>query len=298
MKNKKIYLVISISILSILLISLTVTFAWFLPKANSSIITSGDISVDIKGYVNQTEGEENNSCEGYPKKLFDSESVKINFEFFDNKLTFAFIVENKSNIDVDVELKMSDFSKYIFESYSSEISTSLKEEASKYNSKFFLYFDNAKVVEGNDISGETEISFNTITDDRKETILDFVKPSFECDDETSYLWKYSYNNTFLNFKIDSNKTVTVYFSLKNSQSSVSIKNDYLNWLNNYGLNYIKDIKNVENEDSIKEFLQLYYNEEVSTLLNDENEMILTNTNFNLDYFEFVVNSSKEYNEEK
>lgn len=63
------------------------------------------------------------------------------------------------------------------------------------------------------------------------------------------------------------------------------------------MNYVKDIKNVEDEVLIKKFLQSYYEEEVSTLLNDGNEMILPNTNFNLDYFEFVVNSSKEYNEE-
>lgn len=297
MENKKIYLIISISILSILLISLAVTFAWFLPKTNTSIIQSGDIEVDIKGYVNQTEGEEKSNCEGYPKKLSNDESIKINFEFFDNILTFAFVIENKSKVDVDLELKLSDFSKYIFESYANEVSETLKKEALKYNSKFFLYFDKAKIVDGNDIAEETNINFNNITNDRKENDLNFVLPSFKCDDSTSYLWKYSYNNTFLKFNISAGKVVTVYFSLKNSQSSVSIKNDYLNWLNDYGVNYIKDIKNVEDEVLIKKFLQSYYEEEVSTLLNDGNEMILPNTNFNLDYFEFVVNSSKEYNEE-
>ena len=82
------------------------------------------------------------------------------------------------------------------------------------------------------------------------------------------------------------------FSLKNSQSSTSIKGDYLNWLYSYGLNYIKDIKNIVDEDAIKLYLNKYYEEEVSTLLSDGDQIILPDTIFNLDYFEFVASTIK------
>lgn len=288
MKSKRLYLITSITILSIVLVGLGITYAWFLPKANSSVIKSGDVSLNITGYVNQTEGDDNTICQDYPKALKD-DVIDLNLEFFDNTLTFGFVIENTSTADANVEIKLSDFSNYIFESYGSEITDALKKKAVLYNSKFFLYFDSAKLVEGNDISlNDGQITFN----DSDGENVEILSPDFVCEDTTSFLWKYSNNNSFVSFNINANETKTIYISLKNSQSSTSIKGDYLNWLYSYGLNYIKDIKNIVDEDAIKLYLNKYYEEEVSTLLSDGDQIILPDTIFNLDYFEFVASTIK------
>ena len=113
MKSKRLYLIASITILSIVLIGFGITYAWFLPKANSSVIKSGDISLNITGYVNQTEGDDNTICQNYPKAL-KNDTIDLNLNFFDNTLTFGFVIENTSKADANVEIKLSDFSKYIF----------------------------------------------------------------------------------------------------------------------------------------------------------------------------------------
>ena len=288
MKSKRLYLIASITILSIVLIGFGITYAWFLPKANSSVIKSGDISLNITGYVNQTEGDDNTICQNYPKAL-KNDTIDLNLNFFDNTLTFGFVIENTSKADANVEIKLSDFSKYIFESYGNEITTALKKKAALYNSKFFLYFDRAKLVDGSDISiNDGKITFNDSVGEK----IELLSPYFVCDDKTLFLWKYSNNNPFINFNVNIGETKTIYISLKNSQSSTSIKVDYLNWLYSYGINYIKDIKNITDEEAIKIYLKRYYDEEVSTLLSDGDQVVLPDTIFNLDYFEFVASTKK------
>ena len=55
---------------------------------------------------------------------------------------------------------------------------------------------------------------------------------------------------------------------------------------------IKDIKNITDEEAIKIYLKRYYDEEVSTLLSDGDQVVLPDTIFNLDYFEFVASTKK------
>lgn len=281
MKNK-INLIINLIFVVALFVCTSIVFAWFIPNYNSTIISTGDISLSIFGYVNQIEADGETST-NYPQSLSNSK-ITVNLDYFDNSLIFAFVITNDSNIDSTVEIKLSDFGTYIFDSYNSEckITDETKNKANKYNSKFFLYFDKITSKEGNCITiTDTSISF----DDSNSENLNIIQTV----NTDSYLWQYSLNESFISFELASKATKTIFITLKNAQSSYSIINDYRTWLHEKGEAYIKDYFNdIEEEQAISNYLDNYYNIEVSTLLGEN--QILPNTEFDIDYFEFVGSS--------
>lgn len=108
-------------------------------------------------------------------------------------------------------------------------------------------------------------------------------------DKTKFLLKYGMNETFARVKIKKGETPTIFIKLNNSQSSVSLKNDYKNWMFDKGVSYIKDFKKENDEDKIREYLTKYYEGEAKTLVSEDKDT-LPDTTLDLDYFEFVANT--------
>lgn len=283
MKKKIFTLIIAL----LIIISSITTYAWYIEKSNVGYIVSSNVDLNVNGYYSYTDS---NNTAKHEWTSLNEQKTSIQIEF-DYSLNFAFVVTNNSDKDIDLSLRFSDFSSYIFTSFggTESVSDTTKNNINNYNTKFFLYIDSFKTK---DVDASTYQPSSYNPDDKDLTDINLNQDSnYECLDETNFLWRYSYNNMVNKNKIilEKNKSKVIYLILKNSQSQVSLKQDYTNWLYSYGLNYIKNNTSYTNEDTMKKYLEAYYYLERLSLYEDkEGASVLKDTKLCIDYFEFIA----------
>lgn len=282
--KKKIFTLI---IVLLIIISSITTYAWYIEKSNVGYIVSSNIDLGINGYYSYTDSNNN------PEQEWESLSeTKTNIQIkFDYNLNFAFVVTNNSDKDIDLSLRFSDFSSYIFTSFdgTESVSDTTKNNINNYNTKFFLYIDSFKTKDV-DASTYTPSSYNPDDKDLTDIVLN-QDSNYECSDNTNFLWRYSYNNIVNRnkIKIEKNKSKVIYLILKNSQSQVSLKQDYTKWLYSYGKSYIKNNTSYTDEDEMQKYLEAYYELEHQSLYEDQDgASVLKDTKLCIDYFEFIA----------
>ncbi len=268
----------------------TTTYAWFIAKSNVGYIVATDINLNVDGYyiTTNTNGE---ATEDKWKSLNDK-SNPISIQF-DNIIHFAFVVTNNSDTSVDMNIKLSDFSSYIFDSIENHtddygVSTNDKDSITKYNSKFFLAIDSLTIKNcANSYSPTLEEKSTDLT-----TLDIYEDTTYTYSDSTYFLWKYSYRNQILkdNVSISKGQSKIIYLTLKNNQSAISLQNDYPAWLKAKGATYVEaNYDNKYDSTNIETYFTNYYYAEKETLYEDSADVgtTLKDTTICIDYFEFT-----------
>jgi len=283
--KKKIFTLCIILIITIFSIT---SYAWYISKSNVGYIVSSNVDLSVNGYYSYTDTY-NTVKQEWTNLNEEKESISIEFDY---SLNFAFVITNNSDKDINLSLRFSDFSSYIFTSFdgSSTVSEATKSNIENHNTKFFLYIDSLKIKD----SDVTSSYMPNTYDAKSDTLTDIVlnqDDNYECSDNTNFLWRYSYNNMInknkINFKNGESKVI--YLVLKNRQSQESLQ-DYTNWLYSYGINYIKNNTSYTDEDAMKSYLNAYYRcERQSLYYEDEHgQSVLKDTKLCIDYFEFIA----------
>ncbi len=292
MKKKIIILILTI----VVFLSGFSTYAWYIDKSNMGYITSSNIDLDITGYYSYTDTN-NNIKQEWTNLSETKTSIQIEFDY---SLNFGFVVTNNSDKDIDLSLKFSDFSSCIFNSFKGNASITSDEkekqniikEIEKYNSKFFLYIDSFKMLEDSDLTKDYKPNTYDSSSDKLNDVKLNIDDHYTCLDDTCFLWQFSYNNVINKEKIniEKGKTKVIYLTFKTSQSQVSLKEDYTNWLYTYGVSYIKNNTEYSSskENVIKSYLRAYYNLERESLYEDKDgASVLRPTKLCIDHFEFI-----------
>lgn len=282
--KKKIFTLCIILIITIFSIT---SYAWYISKSNVGYIVSSNVDLFVNGYYSYTDTY-NNEKQVWTNLNEEKQEISIEFDY---SLNFAFVITNNSDKDIDLSLRLSDFSSYIFTSFdgTNTVSDSTKKNLENHNTKFFLYIDSLKIKD------KVESTYKPDTyDPTDETLTDIElnqDSNYECNDKTNFLWRYSYNNMInknkINFKKGESKVI--YLVLKNRQSQESLQ-DYTNWLYSYGINYIKNNTIYSDEDAMKSYFEAYYKcERESLYYQDESgQSVLKDTKLCIDYFEFIA----------
>lgn len=284
MKKKIIALIAAL----IIIITSITSYAWYIDKSNVGYIKSSNVDLSVNGYYSYTDSY-NNVKQEWTSLNEEKESIQIEFDY---SLNFAFVITNNSDKDIDLSLRFSDFSSYIFTSFTgtSDVSDSTKSNLNNYNTKFFLYIDSLKIKDSG-VTSEYKPNTYDATSDTLTNIELNQDSNYTCSDDTNFLWRYGYNNMVNKDKINFAKgeSKVIYLVLKNSQSQVSLKQDYTNWLYSYGVNYIKNNTNYTNEEVMQSYLKAYYNLERKSLYEDKDgASVLKPTKLCIDYFEFIA----------
>ena len=276
-----------IAALIIIITSIT-SYAWYIDKSNVGYIKSSNVDLSVNGYYSYTDSY-NNVKQEWTSLNDEKNSISIEFDY---SLNFAFVITNNSDKDIDLSLRFSDFSSYIFTSFTgtSTVSDTTKSNLNNYNTKFFLYIDSLKFKD----SGVTSSYIPNTYDATSDTLTDIElnqDSNYTCQDSTNFLWRYGYNNMVNKNKINFTKrqSKVIYLVLKNSQSQVSLKQDYTNWLYSYGKNYIKNNTSNTDEKVMQSYLESYYDLERQSLYEDKDgASVLKPTKLCIDYFEFIA----------
>lgn len=282
--KKKIFTLCIILIITIFSIT---SYAWYISKSNVGYIVSSNVDLFVNGYYSYTDTY-NNEKQVWTNLNEEKQEISIEFDY---SLNFAFVITNNSDKDIDLSLRLSDFSSYIFTSFdgTNTVSDSTKKNLENHNTKFFLYIDSLKIKD------KVESTYKPDTyDPTDETLTDIElnqDSNYECNDNTNFLWRYSYNNMINKNKIKFAKgeSKVIYLVLKNRQSQESLQ-DYTNWLYSYGINYIKNNTIYIDEDAMKSYFEAYYKcERESLYYQDESgQSVLKDTKLCIDYFEFIA----------
>lgn len=282
--KKKIFTLCIILIITIFSIT---SYAWYISKSNVGYIVSSNVDLFVNGYYSYTDTY-NNEKQVWTNLNEEKQDISIEFDY---SLNFAFVITNNSDKDIDLSLRLSDFSSYIFTSFdgTNTVSDSTKKNLENHNTKFFLYIDSLKIKD------KVESTYKPDTYDPTDKTLTDIElnqdSNYECNDKTNFLWRYSYNNMInknkINFKKGESKVI--YLVLKNRQSQESLQ-DYTNWLYSYGINYIKNNTIYSDEDAMKSYFEAYYKcERESLYYQDESgQSVLKDTKLCIDYFEFIA----------
>lgn len=282
--KKKIFTLCIILIITIFSIT---SYAWYISKSNVGYIVSSNLDLFVNGYYSYTDTY-NNEKQVWTNLNEEKQEISIEFDY---SLNFAFVITNNSDKDIDLSLRLSDFSSYIFTSFdgTNTVSDSTKKNLENHNTKFFLYIDSLKIKD------KVESTYKPDTyDPTDETLTDIElnqDSNYECNDKTNFLWRYSYNNMINKNKIKFAKgeSKVIYLVLKNRQSQESLQ-DYTNWLYSYGINYIKNNTIYSDEEAMKSYFEAYYKcERESLYYQDESgQSVLKDTKLCIDYFEFIA----------
>ena len=282
--KKKIFTLCIILIITIFSIT---SYAWYISKSNVGYIVSSNVDLFVNGYYSYTDTY-NNEKQVWTNLNEEKQEISIEFDY---SLNFAFVITNNSDKDIDLSLRLSDFSSYIFTSFdgTNTVSDSTKKNLENHNTKFFLYIDSLKIKD------KVESTYKPDTyDPTDETLTDIElnqDSNYECNDNTNFLWRYSYNNMINKNKIKFAKgeSKVIYLVLKNRQSQESLQ-DYTNWLYSYGINYIKNNTIYIDEDAMKSYFEAYYKcERESLYYQDESgQSVLKDTKLCIDNFEFIA----------
>ncbi len=283
---RKIYILV-ISIL--ILVVGTYSYAWYIDKSNVGYIVSTNVNLNIKGWYAYYSNDNNTISIKQDWTELSNESNNSISISYDNVLSFAFVVTNTSDEQINFNMRLSDFSTYIFDSVnaSSTLTDEDKSNIIKYNSKFFLSIGNVKYKE---VASNFTPSFSDREGFNDITLRSDNTYTFE--DQNSLLWKYSYNNLLFNqsVSIDKNKSIVLNITLRNEQSNTSLQVDYPYWLKSYGYTYLSNKGSTLNKEQIEAYLDKYYDEEKKTLYQDSEGTgsILNDTTLCIDYFEFIA----------
>ena len=282
--KKKIFTLCIILIITIFSIT---SYAWYISKSNVGYIVSSNVDLFVNGYYSYTDTY-NNEKQVWTNLNEEKQEISIEFDY---SLNFAFVITNNSDKDIDLSLRLSDFSSYIFTSFdgTNTVSDSTKKNLENHNTKFFLYIDSLKIKD------KVESTYKPDTYDPTDKTLTDIElnqdSNYECNDNTNFLWRYSYNNMINKNKIKFAKgeSKVIYLVLKNRQSQESLQ-DYTNWLYSYGINYIKNNTIYIDEDAMKSYFEAYYKcERESLYYQDESgQSVLKDTKLCIDYFEFIA----------
>lgn len=282
--KKKIFTLCIILIITIFSIT---SYAWYISKSNVGYIVSSNVDLFVNGYYSYTDTY-NNEKQVWTNLNEEKQDISIEFDY---SLNFAFVISNNSDKDIDLSLRLSDFSSYIFTSFdgTNTVSDSTKKNLENHNTKFFLYIDSLKIKD------KVESTYKPDTYDPTDKTLTDIElnqdSNYECNDKTNFLWRYSYNNMINKNKINFAKgeSKVIYLVLKNRQSQESLQ-DYTNWLYSYGINYIKNNTIYSDEDAMKSYFEAYYKcERESLYYQDESgQSVLKDTKLCIDYFEFIA----------
>lgn len=284
MKKKIIALIAAL----IIIITSITSYAWYIDKSNVGYIVSSNVDLSVNGYYSYTDSY-NNVKQEWASLNEEKQSIQIEFDY---SLNFAFVITNNSDKDIDLSLRFSDFSSYIFTSFAgtSDVSNSTKSNLNNYNTKFFLYIDSLKIKDSGVTSAYKPNTYDATSDALTNIELN-QDSNYECTDTTNFLWRYGYNNMVNKDKINFTKgqSKVIYLVLKNSQSQVSLKQDYTNWLYSYGKDYIKNNTTYTDEEVMQSYLKAYYNLERKSLYEDKDgASVLKPTKLCIDYFEFIA----------
>ncbi len=284
MKKKIIALIAAL----IIIITSITSYAWYIDKSNVGYIKSSNVDLSVNGYYSYTDSY-NNVKKEWTSLNDEKNSISIEFDY---SLNFAFVITNNSDKDIDLSLRFSDFSSYIFTSFNgtSTVSDTTKSSLNNYNTKFFLYIDSLKIKDSGVTDKYVPNTYDATSDELTNIELN-QDSNYICQDSTNFLWRYGYNNIVNKNKINFTKgqSKVIYLVLKNSQSQVSLKQDYTNWLYSYGANYIKNNSTYTDEDVMKAYLKAYYDLERQSLYEDKDgASVLKPTKLCIDYFEFIA----------
>jgi len=276
--------IITLILTLIILLTCITTYAWYIEKSNIAYVKPTDLDLEINGYYSYTDS--NNEAKQEWTSLNETKTT-ITIEF-DYTLNFAFVITNTSDTDIDFSMRLSDFSSYVFDAFNgtSDVSSDTKKKLEQYNSKLFLYVEKYKV---NNVSSDyIPTKYNSEEIDGYDSITLNEDSNYTFSDSTSFLWKYGYNQKLNKeaIKIQKNKSIVIYMTLKSAQSQTSLNEDYTKWLYDYGKKYITALNSDYEEETIKTYLENYYKAERSSLYDEESKS-LKPTTLCLEYFEFI-----------
>ena len=281
MKKKIITLILTL----IIFLTCITTYAWYIEKSNIAYVKPTDLDLDINGYYSYTDS--NNEAKQEWTSLNETKtSITIEFDY---TLNFAFVITNNSDTDIDFSMRLSDFSSYVFDAFdgSTDISSDTKKKIEQYNSKLFLYVEKYKVND-NVSSNYVPTKYNSKEIDEYDSIILNEDNNYSFSDSTSFLWKYGYNQKLNKeaIKIQKDKSIVIYITLKSAQSQTSLNEDYTKWLYDYGKKYIMSLNSSYKNETIQTYLENYYKAERSSLYDEESKS-LKPTTLCLEYFEFI-----------
>lgn len=116
MKNRKKILIASFALAAALLAAAGTIFAWFIKPQSSVVVVTGDARLQASGYYAVVSTEESAVPEYRP--LDKTSLTKITDLDQNHYIAFRFDVTNQTETDVNLSLRLGEFSEYIFSLFS------------------------------------------------------------------------------------------------------------------------------------------------------------------------------------
>ncbi len=291
MKNRKKIMIASFALAAALRAAAGTIFAWFIKPQSSVVVVTGDARLQASGYYAVVSTEESAVPEYRP--LDKTSLTKITDLDQNHYIAFLFDVTNQTETDVNLSLRLGEFSEYIFSLFS-DYRAECGEQSSAAFTPSETLLNNAMAL-----AAAHTAKFTLSFDDFNYRYADVTEQTDVALSTDGYLWRYAFSEKVAeNIPLAPQQSLSLCFSMVIRQSMEAI-DAYRGWLcgtasqTGYGqsrcanLGYTKTFDALtENERAIVDaYLAFFMQCEIDALNADD----LTNAQFNLDidYFEFI-----------